>query len=215
MSNIQLFSFRQTPFTTVQQHGQSWFIANEICAVLEINNPRQALTRLRDYEKADVTINDTSSNGVFQQRTVNGISYSGALRLVLTSRKPEAEAFQDWLVLEVIPSIMATGRYEMNAPASYEHHPLVDAICAYIAEKGDYLGTMTALFDKLSHRVSIEDVRTQLWPREWPDNPQKMGMALERVKPALATRGVEFSRRRPGGVRQVCFRFAQSPKQLA
>ncbi len=39
------------------------------------------------------------------------VSKPGAYRLILKSRKPEAERFQDWLTDEVIPAIESTGGY--------------------------------------------------------------------------------------------------------
>ena len=42
------------------------------------------------------------------------ISESGLYRLVLTSRKPQAERFQDW-VIEVLKQIRKTGSYSVHS----------------------------------------------------------------------------------------------------
>jgi hypothetical protein len=51
------------------------------------------------------------------------VTKSGAYKLILKSRKPEAERFQDWLTDEVIPAIESTGGYGLpEAVRSYFDH---------------------------------------------------------------------------------------------
>jgi len=60
MSNIQVFNFEQNNVRTViGEDGEAWFVANDVCAVLEINNPTQALTRLDEDEKDKLITNDS------------------------------------------------------------------------------------------------------------------------------------------------------------
>jgi prophage antirepressor-like protein len=42
------------------------------------------------------------------------VTLAGLLRLLLTSRKPEAERFQRWVTHEVLPEIMRTGTYSVG-----------------------------------------------------------------------------------------------------
>jgi len=42
----------------IEKNGDIWFVAKEICDVLELGNSRQAVTRL-DEEEKDVISNDT------------------------------------------------------------------------------------------------------------------------------------------------------------
>lgn len=60
-------------------------------------NPSQALSRLDEDEKAEVTLSNVSSNNVTQQRLVSIVSESGMYSLVMTSRKPEANVSQKWV----------------------------------------------------------------------------------------------------------------------
>lgn len=91
-------------FTDEQE--DPWFIAKDVCAVLEIGNPSQALTNLDDDEKG-ITTTDTLGG---PQKTVT-VSESGFYRLVLRSRKPVAKEFQRWVTHEVLPQIRRTGGY--------------------------------------------------------------------------------------------------------
>ncbi|MED0901390.1 BRO family protein [Bacillus nitratireducens] len=83
-----------------------WFVAKDVCEILEINNSRQATSRLGDDEK-DVISNDTLGG---KQKLVHVNEY-GLYNLVFMSKKPEAKEFKKWVTHEVIPSIRKHGAY--------------------------------------------------------------------------------------------------------
>lgn len=113
--NLTTFNFNQVNIRTVaDEQGNPWFVATDVCAVLEIGNVSQATTRLDDDEKADITTNDTSSNGVTQKRNMTIVNESGLYALIMKSRKPEAKSFQKWVTSEVLPSIRKTGSYSVQ-----------------------------------------------------------------------------------------------------
>lgn len=101
--------------TLVDETGGIWFVAKDVCDVLEINNNRQALTRLDEDEKATINphnfsvISNDGENRMGSE--LNIINESGMYSLVLTSRKPQAKEFKNWLTREVIPSIRQHGGY--------------------------------------------------------------------------------------------------------
>jgi prophage antirepressor-like protein len=113
MSAIVPFSFDEKPVRVVERDGVQWFSLNDVCAVLEIANPRDAAGRLDDDEK-DVVITDTL--GGRQEATV--IDESGLYKLVLRSRKASAKRFSKWVTREVLPSIRRTGGYGQAAPVA-------------------------------------------------------------------------------------------------
>lgn len=86
--------------------GEPWFVAADACGMLNIANPRDAVTRL---DRADVGSADISSSG--QMRKMSVINESGLYELIMRSDKPEARAFRRWVTSEVLPSIRKTGRY--------------------------------------------------------------------------------------------------------
>ena len=90
----------------IDRAGEPWFVLNDVCQVLGIDNSRMAARRLRDCEKG-VTQIDTP--GGLQEVAI--VSEQGLYRLVMRSDKPEAREFQDWVVGEVLPSIRKTGGY--------------------------------------------------------------------------------------------------------
>lgn len=98
----------------LDEAGQPWFVARDVCAVLELGNSREAIRNLDDDEKADVRITDISSNGVTQARTVNTVSESGLYSLVFRSRKEAARRFRKWVTAEVLPALRKSGSYSLN-----------------------------------------------------------------------------------------------------
>lgn len=108
----------------VEQNGEPWFVAKDVCNCLELSNSRKALSRLDDDEKG-VTLSDTLG-GRQEMATVNEY---GLYSLVLSSRKPEAKEFKRWITHEVIPSIRKYGSFNMAIPRT-----LPDALTAYANE---------------------------------------------------------------------------------
>lgn len=108
------FTYEGTRIRVIEIDGDPWFVASDVCAVLEVGNPTQALTRLDEDE---VTL--ISNEG----RQTNTISESGLYSLVLGSRKPQAKPFKRWVTSEVLPSIRKTGAYgqvqQLMGPALY------------------------------------------------------------------------------------------------
>lgn len=121
-----LFSYNDHTVRTVEVEGEPWFVAADVCAVLEIRNVADALTRLDslDVGSADVQ----TARG--QVRPVRVVNESGLYDLVLDSRKPEAKAFRRWITSEVLPSIQRNGSYAVaERPTS-----TLDILAAQIAE---------------------------------------------------------------------------------
>ncbi|WP_270559111.1 phage antirepressor [Bifidobacterium pseudocatenulatum] len=109
MSNeIQRFEFKGAALRTLtDENGEPWFVAKDVCDVLELSNVGQALARLDDDEKSSITLNDGTPGN--PNKAI--VSESGLYALVLASRKPEAHEFQRWVTHEVLPQIRRTGGY--------------------------------------------------------------------------------------------------------
>lgn len=105
-----------TPFTfgthavrVVMRDGEPWFVASDVARALAYRDAEVAARHLRPEQKG---VHPTGVPG--QMLTI--INESGLYRLVLRSRKPEAERFSDWVTGEVLPAIRKTGGY--GKPAS-------------------------------------------------------------------------------------------------
>lgn len=55
-SDIQIFCYKAMPVRTVDIDGDTWFVAKDICDILEIVNPSDATQVLDDDEKGIANI---------------------------------------------------------------------------------------------------------------------------------------------------------------
>lgn len=123
MNDIQVFDFEDNAVRVIEKDGEPWFVAADVCRVLDIKNSRDAVADLDDDEADVVNTYTRSANGVEQKRQLNIINESGLYNLIFRSRKPEAKKFRKWVTAEVLPSIRKTGMYvapEMDCRASDE-----------------------------------------------------------------------------------------------
>lgn len=86
--------------------GEPWFIASDVCEILEIKNPWDATSKIDEEDKLTSVV---SRSG--QGREMTFVNESGVYELVFLSRKPEAKAFRKWVTKEVLPQIRKTGMY--------------------------------------------------------------------------------------------------------
>lgn len=107
----------------VDSSGDPWWIAKDVCDVLSIKNPTDALKILEPHEKALEKIEGMP----YAPHGVNLINEAGLYRLIFRSNKPDAKRFQSWVFGEVLPTIRKTGKYEPTVPA-IDHHPDLRAI---------------------------------------------------------------------------------------
>jgi hypothetical protein len=107
---LKQFDFRGASVRTVMIKGEPWWVAADVCAVLEINNSPDAIRRL---EKEDVALTDTlRSNGRPYKMQI--INEPGLYDLIIRSDKPQARPFRRWVTKEVLPEIRRTGRYSKD-----------------------------------------------------------------------------------------------------
>lgn len=111
-SEIQLFNYDTSEIRTVYRDGEIWFVAKDVCDILELTNPTEAIKSLDDDEKMTLRISDGHSGQRGGAQFLNIISEPGLYKLIFRSNKPEAKAFSRWVTHEVLPSIRKTGKYE-------------------------------------------------------------------------------------------------------
>ena len=88
---------------TLNLNGEPWFVAVDVCSVLDLSNPTIAVSRLDEDERAKFNLG--------RQGDATIVNEPGLYTLVLGSRKPEAKAFKRWITHEVIPAIRKYGGY--------------------------------------------------------------------------------------------------------
>ncbi|SQF66304.1 phage antirepressor KilAC domain-containing protein [Streptococcus dysgalactiae] len=103
----EIFNFKGQDVRTVTIDNEPYFSNSDVCRILEINNPSQALKRL----KADGVISNEVIDSLGRKQKMKFVSESNLYKLIFQSKKQEAEAFTDWVTSEVLPAIRKHGTY--------------------------------------------------------------------------------------------------------
>nr|WP_276207615.1 BRO family protein [Neobacillus thermocopriae] len=133
------FIYEQKQVRTVEMNNSVWFVAKDICEILDHSQVSKAVERLDDDEKLLGTIFLSGQN-----RETWLVNESGLYSLILTSRKPEAKKFKKWVTNEVLPTIRKTGGYVGN------EEMFIQTYLPYADEQ-----------TKLMFRATLETVRKQ------------------------------------------------------
>lgn len=108
-SNVIPFDFHGHSVRAVTIDGEPWFVASDVCRVLEVANTSQAMQALDDDERSMFNIG--------RQGEANIVNESGLYTLILRSRDAvkkgsKPHAFRKWVTAEVLPAIRKQGRYK-------------------------------------------------------------------------------------------------------
>lgn len=118
----------------VDDAGDPWFVASDVCIALEISNVGNVIARL-DLDEKGIRRMDTLGG----MQDISIVNESGLYRLIFRSNKPEAKRFQKWVFSEVLPSIRKTGSYsiieeptqKLRAPYAEKYDEIVGTLDAY------------------------------------------------------------------------------------
>jgi len=122
MSNLSIFNFKNSPVRTTEINNQIWFLANDVCSILEYKNPRKAIadhckskgvTKRYTPALCDVTKRDTTSKARKSQE-MTYISEANLFRLIIKSKQEKAVIFEEWVMEELLPTIRKTGSYSLT-----------------------------------------------------------------------------------------------------
>lgn len=103
VNTLQIFSFNNREVRVVMKNDEPWWVAKDVCDVLDIQNVTQALERLDEDERSMFFIG--------RQGEANVINESGLYALIFRSNKPEARKFRKWVTHDVLPSLRRNGAY--------------------------------------------------------------------------------------------------------
>ena len=127
------FNFHNSPVRTITDpKGEIWFCGTDVCNILGYVNPRDAISK--HCKVGGVAKRDTPTTSGNQEITF--INEPNLYRLIIKSRKPEAERFEAWVFEEVLPQIRKTGRYSQNVeeirplePTYHREHTQTEMLC--------------------------------------------------------------------------------------
>lgn len=106
MNELKIFENEQFGLIrAVENGGEPWFVAADVCRALDISNPTVAIERLDDDERAKFNLGRQGESWC--------VNEPGLYTLVLGSRKPEAKTFKRWITHEVLPTLRRAGTYSI------------------------------------------------------------------------------------------------------
>ena len=121
-NNVQVFT--NSLFGNVRAFNMDnkvWFVGRDVVTDLKYNLEGNSYTKyIKQYVKEKYLLKMNKSElDLFGMRDVGRkgevlINQYGVIQLVMNSPMDEAEQFQDWILEEVIPSVLTTGSYSME-----------------------------------------------------------------------------------------------------
>jgi prophage antirepressor-like protein len=177
-SDLAVFQFESFEIRFVGTADDPWWVATDVCAVLEINISQTR--RLDDDEKGLRSVQTLGGN-----QEMLCITESGLYSLILGSRKPQAKRFKKWVTREVIPSIRKTGSYSLP-PLGDESSPRnsTSSSSKYLSVQ-DQLAVIGYVFDGIAKTdvdlKILESAKISALVAQFP----QMTPALETTKQSL------------------------------
>ena len=162
MNAVQVLNFQQSSVRTVADNkGELWFLANDVCEILGYSNPRQAVQK--NCKEKGVSNRYTLTRGGEQSMTY--INEPNLYRLIIKSRKPAAEAFEEWVMETVLPAIRKTGGYQIGQKTTADDRTgLRQAVAALVGRKGiDYSSAYSMIHQRFNVEA-IEDIPADKLP---------------------------------------------------
>ena len=133
MSELANFVFEGAPIRIrADADGQLWFVAKDVCRVLEIQNASDTARKVLDEDERGVAVIYTLGG---EQQALT-ISESGLYTLIFRSNKQQAKAFRRWVTHEVLPSIRRTGSYQISPPPHYAAERLERLVALWSGQIG-------------------------------------------------------------------------------
>ena len=114
MNQITPYLFKDKNIRVIKIDDKPYFVGKDVAECLGYSNPTKAI---RDHCRGGLNQTLPSKSG---NQAYSVIPESDVYRLVLRSKAPHAEKFQDWVCEEVLPQIRKTGTYASKIPSRSE-----------------------------------------------------------------------------------------------
>ncbi|MCL7770235.1 BRO-N domain-containing protein [Pasteurella multocida] len=106
------FNFKSSQVRVITDPNQEfWFCGSDVCYILGYKNAPDALAK--HCKQGGIAKRYTPTQSGEQEMIF--INEPNLYRLIIKSRKPEAEKFEAWVFEEVLPQIRKTGKYEVQS----------------------------------------------------------------------------------------------------
>lgn len=125
MKNTQIITFENSLLGEVRgfvdEHGEPWFLAGQVCRCLKLSNASESLRKIKEKhnrfgEKIDgITIREVVITDSLGRKNRSKIINENILyELIFQSQTEKAFYFQQWVFKEILPSLRKHGEYRME-----------------------------------------------------------------------------------------------------
>ncbi|WP_175787555.1 phage antirepressor [Burkholderia anthina] len=149
------FVFDASVIRVIPIEGEPWFVARDVATVLGYADPTNAI---KLHCRGVAKYHPLQTPGGPQQTRL--IPERDVYRLVMRSKLPAAERFEEWVVGEVLPSIRKTGAYIATAVALPNFSDPVAAARAWADAKEAERQAIAALADAAPKAAALERFAT-------------------------------------------------------
>lgn len=116
--DIQVFNCELGSVRVIIENGEPYFMASDLCQALEYKNGRDTINRLFEpcvakYYAGVETGKKADGTPAIQNKLCTFLTESQMYKLIMRSNAKNAEAFQNWVCNEVLPSIRKQGSYNV------------------------------------------------------------------------------------------------------
>lgn len=119
--------------TFIDQNGRLWIAGIDVARALGYKNPSNAIRNHCNKDRiVKRRLNSESNNGNYELSFIDSANFC---RLVVKSKLPSAEKFEDWVVEDVLPLLRETGKY----PIVEEKQTNLEEINKALGNKVNYL----------------------------------------------------------------------------
>ena len=174
----EIFKFENHPVRFVGTADDPWWVAKDVCEILDISKYRDALARLDEDERCPFEVD--TLGGKQQMICINE---SGLYSLILTSRKPQAKKFKKWITSKVLPAIRKTGSYSVrNAPPHEQLELSIDDAIA-LANLASESAQNAGVDKSVSEQIKLEGLMKMYPDSEHLIKPQQEAIAANNPMP--------------------------------
>lgn len=120
-NGLQVFSYEGNEVRTIQQDGETWWVAKDICDVFGETNRNRAMQGLADDEKGYtqmITPGGAQNVAIINESGLYTLLFSmrpkkarGVIDTYIKERTDQLRSFRRWVTREVLPSIRKVGLY--------------------------------------------------------------------------------------------------------
>lgn len=100
---------------TIEKNDEVWFVAKDIAEILGYSNTNEAISRhckgVAKHEVGVETGKKANGETAYQNIMLSIIPERDVYRLIMRSKLPTAEKFEEWVVGDVLPAIRKHGGY--------------------------------------------------------------------------------------------------------